>query len=484
MTKSLIQNVLERFEQISRIPRCSKNEEAVTRWFEGWAEIRGWPSRRDPAGNLLIRVPASPGCERAPVVVIQGHLDMVCEKTPESVHDFARDPIRVIRDGDWIRADGTTLGADNGVALALGAAVAEDPELCRPAIELLFTVDEETGLTGAKNLDPGLVEGRLLINLDSETEGVFTVGCAGGRDVQIHRELQFTPLSQDWRWMQLTVGGLRGGHSGIDIHRPRANANKLLARTLRAVIPAGDLRLAAVSGGSRRNAIPRDARAVVACRPDAVESFRRQTAACAERLRGEFPSEPSLELRLADLPASASDLTAMTSADAALTLNLLLALPHGVAQMAPDFADLVLTSNNLAMAATVDRRLEIATSQRSLADAGLDAMSDQVRATAALAGARTHTESEYPPWTPDLASPLLSRCRAVYRSLYRNDPGVRALHAGLECAIIGRTYPGMDMISLGPTTENAHSPTERLHVPSLHRVAEFLRALLTSVAQQ
>jgi dipeptidase D len=483
MMQAFIQRALERFERISRIPRCSKNEEAVTRWFEGWAENHGWPSRRDPAGNLLIRVPASPGCDRAPTVVIQGHLDMVCEKTPELAHDFALDPIRVIRDGEWLRADGTTLGADNGVALALGAAIAEDSGLRRPAIELLFTVDEETGLTGAKNLAAGLIGGRLLINLDSETEGVFTVGCAGGRDVQIHRELQFTPLSNDWRWMQLTIGGLRGGHSGIDIHRPRANANKLLARTLHVLMQAGDLRLAAVSGGSRRNAIPRDARAVVACRPDAAESFRRQTAACAERLRAEFPSDPALVLCLADLPASDSAAAAMTAADAAVTLNLLLALPHGVAQMAPDFADLVLTSTNLAVVATVDRQLEIATSQRSLADVGLDAMSDQVRATAALAGARSHTGSEYPPWTPNLASPLLARSRAVYRSLYRKDPDVRALHAGLECAVIGRTYPGMDMISIGPTTENAHSPTERLHLPSLNRIAEFLRALLTSIAE-
>ncbi len=479
--KTHFQRVLERFEQISRIPRCSKNEQAVAQWFEGWAENHGWTSRRDPAGNLMIRVPASPGSERAPVVVVQGHLDMVCEKTPESAHDFARDPIRVIRNGDWIHADRTTLGADNGVALALGAAIAEDSELRRPAIELLFTVDEETGLTGAKNLAPGLFEGRLLINLDSETEGVFTVGCAGGRDVQIRRELQFAPVPEDRRWMQLTVGGLCGGHSGIDIHRPRANANKLLARTLRALMQAGDLQLAAVSGGSRRNAIPRDARAVVAGRSDAAESFRRRTAECAERFRGEFSSEPSLELRLVDLPASAFDLTAMTSADAALAINLLLALPHGVAQMAPDFNDLVLTSNNLALVATVDRRLEIATSQRSLVDFGLDAMSDQVRAAAALAGAHTQTESEYPPWTPNPASPLLDRCRAIYRDLYQRDPEVRALHAGLECAIIGRTCPGMDMISIGPTTENAHSPTERLNVPSLHRIAEFLRALLTSM---
>jgi dipeptidase D len=483
MTANRIDRILELFEQISRIPRCSKNEEAVTRWFEDWARHRGWPARRDPAGNLLIRVPASPGCERAPAVALQGHLDMVCEKMPQSAHDFTRDPIRVLRDGDWLHAEATTLGADNGVALALGAAVAEDAELRRPRLELLFTVDEETGLTGAKNLPPGLLDARTLINLDSEAEGVFTVGCAGGRDVQIHRDLQLTPPPAGWRWMQLTVAGLCGGHSGIDIHRQRANANQLLARTLQDLMPAGELRLAALSGGTRRNAIPRDARAVVACLPEAAEGLTRRTARCAERFRGEFPSEPALALGLSELPADTPPQAAMTPEAAALVLNLLLALPHGVAQMAPGFADLVHTSSNLAVVATVDRRLEIATSQRSLSPYGLDAASDQVRAAAALAGARTLTESEYPPWTPNLASPLLGRCRAVYRSLYRREPEVRALHAGLECALIGRTYPEMDMISIGPTTENAHSPTERLNGPSLARIAEFLSALLTSLTK-
>jgi len=484
MMKTPIQGVLDHFEQISRIPRCSKNEEAVARWFESWAGNHGWPSRRDPAGNLLITVPASSGCERAPVVVFQGHLDMVCEKNPESGHDFARDPIRILTEGDWIHADGTTLGADNGVALALGAAIAEDSELRRPPIELLFTVEEETGLTGAKRLPPGFFEGRLLINLDSETEGVFTVGCAGGRDVQIHRELQFEPLPLGHRWMQLTVGGLCGGHSGIDIHRQRANANKLLARTLKALMQSGDLRLASVAGGSQRNAIPRNAGALVACRPEDAGSLRRQAAQWAEQFRCEFPSEPSLELCLSDLQAAGPDPTAMSPEAAALVVNLLLALPHGVAQMSPAFPDLVLTSNNLASVATVSRRLEAVTSQRSLIEPGLDAMSEAVRAVAALAGAGTRTESEYPPWTPNLASPLLGLCRNAYRSLYRKDPEVRALHAGLECAIIGRTYPGIDMISIGPTTENAHSPTERLHVPSLARVDQFLRTLLTSLTEK
>jgi dipeptidase D len=484
MTAKSIHRILELFEQISRIPRCSKNEEAVTQWFEAWARNRRWPSQRDPAGNLLIRVPASPGCERAPAVILQGHLDMVCEKTPESAHDFACDPIRVIRDGDWIRADGTTLGADNGVALALGAAIAEDSERRRPRIELLFTVDEETGLTGAKKLPPGFVEARRLINLDSETEGVFTVGCAGGRDVRIRCNLRVEPLPEGHQTLQLSVGGLRGGHSGIDIHRQRANANKLLARTLRALPPAGDIRLVSISGGTRRNAIPRNAMAVLACRPDRVEALRRQTAQCSEQFRREFPAETALTVGLTDMPAGEEAPEAMAVGDAARLINLLLALPHGVAQMAPDFTDLVLTSSNLATVAAKERRIEVATSQRSLAPSGLDTMSEQVRAAAALAGARVHTESDYPPWTPNLASPLLARCRDTYRSLYRKEPEVRALHAGLECAIIGRTYPGMDMISIGPTTENAHSPTERLHVPSLARIAEFLGVLLMSMTEQ
>jgi dipeptidase D len=478
-----IRRTLEIFEQISRIPRCSKNEEAAAGWFEAWAAGLGWPSMRDAAGNLLIRVPATVGCERAPTVVLQGHLDMVCEKTPESPHDFSRDPIRLIREGDWLRADDTTLGADNGVALALGAALAEDPSVRHPPLELLFTVDEETGLTGAKKLAPGLLEGRLLINLDSETESVFTVGCAGGRDVQIQLGIRFTPVSEEHRRMRVVVGGLTGGHSGIDIHRPRANALKLLARLLDALLQDDTVRLMAAAGGTRRNAIPRDAWGEVACPADRVAGLQRQVAQWAAAFRAEFPCETGLRLSLADAPAPPAGPSAMSREDARTVLNLLLALPHGVAQMDPDFNDLVLTSSNLAITETTADGQKIVTSQRSLSRPGLAAISGQVRAAAALAGGRAHTESEYPPWTPNPDSPLLARCRDVYRGLYRQEPAVRGLHAGLECALIGDIYPGMDMISLGPTTENAHSPTERLHVPSLAKLKEFLAALLASMTK-
>jgi len=475
--------LLEIFEEINRIPRCSKNEEAIASWFDAWARAKNFARRRDRVGNRLITVPATPGAEAAPAVVIQGHLDMVCEKTPASTHDFTCDPIRIIHDGDWIHADETTLGADNGVALALGLALAEDDSLTRPTLELLFTVDEETGLTGAKNLEPGFFRGRTLINLDSETEGVFTVGCAGGRDVTITRDLRFTTVPDEFRFARLSVGSLCGGHSGIDIHRHRANALKLLARVLSDMPVGDDMRLVEITGGTKRNAIPRDASARVACAVGRLAEFRKRAAAAERTFRREYATESSLFISSTEEEGPPHGRKAIAPQDARTTVDLLLALPHGVAQMSPEFSDLVLTSSNLAMAHTVESRLSVITSQRSLNMPALNAMSGTARAIAALAGGQATTESEYPPWTPQLDSPLLQRCREIYRGCYGQEPGVRAIHAGLECAVIGDLCPDMDMISLGPTTENAHSPSERLHVPSLSHVWDFLVALLQSLSQ-
>jgi dipeptidase D len=477
-----IDRILEWFERISAIPRCSKNEEAIARWFEAWAQGRGWASRRDPAGNLAIEVPASPGCERAPGVVIQGHLDMVCERTPASTHDFAADPIRLIREGDWLRADQTTLGADNGVALAVGAALAEAPEVTRPPLELLFTVDEETGLTGAKQLQPKFVKGRTLINLDSETEGVFTVGCAGGRDVQAFRSFATAPPAVGARFLRLSVGGLHGGHSGVDIHRPRANAIRLLALALDRLTLLPGAGLATLSGGTRRNAIPRDASAVIALPPDAVPEAERLVRTLERRFAAGYPLETALQITLAPHDGPPSEL--MRPVDAETAIRLLLVVPHGPAGMSPDFPEVVMTSNNLALAGVEGRTLKLFTTQRSLSPVGLDTMSAQVRAAAALAGAQHLTESEYPAWVPNLHSPLLGRCREVFRGMTGREAQVRAIHAGLECALIGDLYPGMDMISLGPTTEDAHSPSERLNVPSLARLWDFTVALLRSLAAE
>jgi dipeptidase D len=344
-------------------------------------------------------------------------------------------------------------------------------------------VDEETGLTGAKNLEPCFFRGRTLINLDSETEGVFTVGCAGGRDVTITRDLRFTAVPDDFRFARLSVGGLCGGHSGIDIHRHRANALKLLARVL-GDMPAGDdLRLVEITGGTKRNAIPRDASARVACAVGRLAEFRKRAAEAERTFRREYATESSLFISFTEEEGPTHGRKAIAPQDARTTVDLLLALPHGVAQMSPDFSDLVLTSSNLAMAHTVESRLSVITSQRSLNVPALNAMSETARAIAALAGGQATTESEYPPWTPQLDSPLLQRCCEVYRGSYGQEPGVRAIHAGLECAVIGDLCPDMDMISLGPTTENAHSPSERLHVPSLSHLWDFLVALLQSLSQ-
>jgi dipeptidase D len=473
--------LLDLFEAVSRIPRCSGNEGAVSRWLEAWAEERQYPARRDPAGNLVIAVPATPGAESAPTVVLQGHMDMVCEKTPASAHDFDRDPVRIIADGEWLRADDTTLGADNGVALALALAAAEDPSVVHPPLELLFTVEEETGLIGAQKLAPGWLDGRLLINLDSETEGVFTIGCAGGRDLAIRREIRWSPCPDNYEWRRLSVEGLRGGHSGIDIHRPRANATRLLARALNGQLDSPELRMADIAGGTRHNAIPRDAAAWVGGAPERLCALGQRVEELRERFRSEFPSETGLSLSLVSADFSRN---AMAPAEAVAVVQLLLTLPHGVAEISPDFADLVQTSNNLAVTRILDGSLNVLTSQRSLTRTGLDAMTEQVCAAAALAGARTSVESEYPPWPPDLDSPLLKHCREVYRGLTGSHPDVRAIHAGLECAVIGNYYPGMDMISIGPTTENAHSPSERLHLPSLMKLWGFLKALLRSLQPQ
>jgi dipeptidase D len=476
--------LLDLFEAVSRIPRCSGNEGAISRWLEAWAEARRYPARRDPAGNLVIAVPATPGAESAPTVILQGHMDMVCEKTPQSAHDFNRDPIRIIADGDWLRADDTTLGADNGVALALALAAAEDPAVVHPPLELLFTVEEETGLIGAQKISPGWLTGRLLINLDSEAEGVFTIGCAGGRDLTIRREIRWSPCPDDFEWRRLSIGGLRGGHSGIDIHRHRANATRLLARTLNGQLDSAELRLADITGGTRHNAIPRDAAAWVGGAPERLRALGQRVEERRERFRSEFPSETGLSMSLVSTAPAESARNAMAPAEAVAVVQLLLALPHGVAEMSPDFADLVQTSNNLGVTRILDGSLSVLTSQRSLIRSGLDAMTEQVCAAAALAGARTSVESEYPPWPPDLDSPLLQHCREVYRGLTGKHPDVRAIHAGLECAVIGNFYPGMDMISIGPTTENAHSPSERLHLPSLMKLWVFLKALLCSLQPQ
>ena len=472
--------ILDIFTQINRLPRCSKNEAAISKWLTKWAETNGFASKTDAIWNLVIEVPASPGYENAPVVVLQGHMDMVCEKTPDSNHDFSRDPIKTIVEGDWVTADRTTLGADNGIALAIAMAYATDSTVRHPPLELLFTVDEETGLNGAKEITPDFFHGRVYLNIDSETEGVFTAGCAGGRDIRILVPFEPSPVTHG-NVFKISVGGLRGGHSGIDIHRHRANANILLARTLKALGERMNVRLSEMFGGSVHNAIPRDAAAVIVCDGGQVSETQHIVAGFEQTARSEFAStEKGLRIRARTSKKCTPATLALTVQETKRVIEVLLSLPNGVLGMSPDMEGLVETSNNLATLNVKGSVLEILTSHRSSIRSRLDEVSTKIRAVAALGGLETEIENEYPAWPPNLNSPLLERCKHVYEKQFGSKPVVEVIHAGLECAIIGSKMDGVDMISFGPDLENPHSPDERLNIPSIEKVWSFLTALLES----
>jgi dipeptidase D len=478
--KSKIKTILENFEQISRIPRRSKHEEKISRWLQDWASDRGLGVRKDAAGNLCIRVEPTTGCEKAPTVIVQGHMDMVCEKTEDSAdHDFNRDPIRFVYDGDWLKADGTSLGADNGIALALAMTLVDDDTVSHPPLELLFTVDEESGLTGATKLDADIFNGRLLLNLDSEEEGVFTVGCAGGKDVSFRLAVETAPCPEDQRLCELIVRGLCGGHSGVDIHKRRASANRLIARTLWSALGASQVQLVSVKGGTVHNAIARDAAARIVCHPSDVSKLGDQIRQLEQMLQEEYASvEPSLQLVFQPVEQPSAAIEVLSPEDTRRVVHLLLALPHGVAGMCADVPSIVETSNNLATVELADKNLKILSSQRSSVMSRLEELTSRVESIAALAGARTSVTNSYPAWQPDMASPLLSRCRQVYQGLFGEKPKVQIIHAGLECGIIGAKKKGMQMISFGPNIENPHSPDERLHIPSVDKVWEFLVGLM------
>jgi dipeptidase D len=475
------ERILDLFRRINEIPRCSKNEEKIVLWLRQWAEKKQFAVKVDAAGNMVITVAPSAGYENSPGIVIQGHVDMVCEKSPDSDHNFTTDPIRHIVEDDWLRADRTTLGADNGIAIAMAMALASDDQVAHPQLELLFTVDEETGLNGAKLLEPGFVKGKVLLNVDSETEGEFTVGCAGGRHTHVTRKLAFTALNGDYTFFGLKMQGLHGGHSGIDIHKQRANANKVLARTLERLSTACQICLISLKGGTTHNAIPRDAAATFACDPSQAATVSKVIRDFQKTLQTEYAAiEPLLAISLFPVDSGSQDNKTLSIQETRKVIDLILSLPHGVMGMSPDFEGLVETSNNLATVEMIDDSLQILTSQRSSVMSRMDEVTTMINATAALAGADSQSGSEYPPWTPTMKSALLKRCQEVYTKVSGRQPAIQSLHAGLECALIGDKYEGMDMISFGPTMEDPHSPSERLLIPSIAKVWDFMVALLKS----
>ncbi len=471
-------DILKWFEEISKIPRCSKNEAKISQWLVNWAKENNFEAETDEVNNTLIKVPASPGYENSPTVVIQGHMDMVCEKTPDSTHDFSKDPIKMVYEGEWLTADKTTLGADNGIAIAMGMVMALDKDLERPALELLFTVDEETGLTGANALKPGFIDGKILINIDSEDEGVFTVGCAGGINTYLSLPLEYEDVPSGYKQYKISAGGMKGGHSGIDIAVGKANAIKVLARTLLALIQDGiDIKLANIKGGSAHNAIPRDSWAVLYVPAGDEDKFKKIVTDCSTTCNSEFKaSDPDLAITLATSDEEFKKV--LNGVSTAKTTDFLLSIPHGVAAMSPDIEDLVETSNNLANVCIEDDAVKVLTSQRSSVVSRLQSHTDTIEAVARLAGGEAHSGDGYPPWQPNMDSPLLARSTALYEKMFNKKPVVEVIHAGLECGIIGDKYPGMDMISIGPTLKYPHSPDEKIHVGTIGMVWDFVAALL------
>ena len=473
--------IIDNFEQINQIPRCSKQEMRVSGWLQQWAMDRGLPVTTDPAGNLVVQVPATKGFEQAPTIILQGHMDMVCEKQTGSDHDFSKDPIRMVLDGSWLTARETTLGADNGIAIAMAMALVDSPDVSHPPLELFFTVDEETGLTGVLKMDPSLLSGKILINLDSEDEGVFVVGCAGGRNTTIERPLERQMLDAGYVLLGVSAQGMQGGHSGVDIAKHRANANKVMARLLSAGIKTTPMRLVDLKGGTGRNVIPRMCEALVACHRDQIDGLEKTIGSVADIIKQEHKTaDPGLNVQIDNQGPVNAGLRGVTEKDTARVVDLLVALPSGPAEMVEDFPLLVQTSANLSMVEINHDTLAVVSSQRSSVPSRLDAICLAVEAVGRLAGATVQTGTGYPSWPMNRESPLLKRCTALYRELFDAEPTVQTMHAGLECGVIGDRCPGMDMISLGPTMENPHSPSERLYLPSVGKVWRLMVALLGS----
>lgn len=469
------------FASILDIPRESKNEAAARQFTLNWAAGKGYPTRTDDVGNVAVYVPATAGHESAPVVVMQGHLDMVCEKTPESDHDFDTDPIPAYVDGDLVRSKGTTLGADNGIGLAASMAAADDPECVHGPLELLFTIDEETGLTGAFEYDPTLIKGRLMLNLDSEDEGTLYVGCAGGGDTSIHLGATTTEVPEGYTRYYVKVSGLKGGHSGLDIGNGRGNAIKLLARAVHAGIGSEPFHFGCLEGGSKRNAIPRDARACVYVPVNRAPAFTEAVVEFTTLASGELGNaDPGLAITVT---SESCDCPPMTAAQSSALLKLLLAIPHGATTMSQDIAGMVETSTNLAIANRKDDKVLVLCNTRSSVDSALESVRLSIRAVGELAGGSVQHGGKYPGWRPNMDSPLLAVCSRAWKDMTGEAPEVTAIHAGLECGVIGEKAPGMDSISFGPTIRGAHSPDESVSIASTARFWDFLKRVLKTLAQ-
>ena len=473
--------VFEIFEAICQVPRPSKHEQRISRWLQDWAAKHGIECESDAAMNVVMRVPATPGYEVHEGVILQAHMDMVCEKNGDVQHDFMNDPIQTWVDGDWLKAKGTTLGGDDGIGISMALAAISNPNLRHPAIECLFTVDEETGLTGADQLKAGMLRGRRLINLDSEDDGQIFIGCAGGVDTVGRMHYVFSPISNHKSQIAicLSVSGLLGGHSGDDINKGRANANQLIVWFLQELWPRTEVHLASINGGNLRNAIAREAEAVI-CIPTAYKEQIRIDwnlyVAQMEAHFGQVEKEMHLELETCDMPASF-----IPDDQAFRLITALCACPHGMIAMSRNMPGLVETSTNLASIKMREGYVEISTSQRSSKEASKHHLKNVVGRALALACDEVKHGDGYPGWAPNTQSPLLEATKQAYIDLFGEQPQVLAIHAGLECGLFLEKYPYLDMVSIGPQMYGVHSPQERLSISSTERCYRWLCRVLAAL---
>jgi len=470
----------EIFANICAIPHPSKHEEKILAWLKDWAKTHNIAYAQDETGNIILRKPATQGYENRIPVVLQGHIDMVPQANSDSNHNFVTDPIqpRICDDG-WVRANGTTLGADNGMGCAAAMAILIDKDLEHGPIEVLVTVDEETGMTGAFGLKPGFIKGDILMNLDSEDEGELYVGCAGGMDANFELDYNIKLTPADTTGYEIAVTGLKGGHSGMDIVLGRANANKVLMRLLKKALANVEIHIAEINGGSLRNAIPREAFATLAVPANKTAEFEQLIHNLSIAIAKEFAgTEPDFNIALKKVETPKEVMGTKCQEKA---VNLVLAIPNGVMRMSDSMPGLVETSTNLAIVKTNKGVLSIANLMRSSVESAKEALADKMRAIAQLAEARVELSGGYPGWKPNLESPILKTMLKVYENKYGKTPEIKAIHAGLECGLFSLAYPHWDMISCGPTIRNPHSPDERVNIESVGKFWDFLVETLKNI---
>lgn len=472
--------VFQIFDEITKVPRPSKKEGKIRKYLLDFAAKHNIAVKTDEVGNIVMSKPGTPGHENAPTIVLQGHMDMVCESNDKSF-DFENNPIKTIVDGEWVRADGTTLGADNGIGVAASLAVLIDPTLVHGPIECLFTVDEETGMTGAFGLGKDMITGRILVNLDSEDDAEVFVGCAGGVDTTCTFHYNRSQAPTDFQYFRIDIANGLGGHSGGDIHLGRANANKLLARFLWSLTQKYEVSLAEIDGGNLRNAIARAAHAVVGVHTSNKEDIRIMLNNYVADIENEYKGlEPNLTIEMSSVD------TPEFCVDSTTTLNVIRAIygaPHGVVSMSRELKGLVETSTNLAsVKMKPENQIVVTTSQRSSVESRKWDIARQVEAVFQLAGAKVTHGDGYPGWQPNLESPIMKIASDSYEELYGIKPAIKAIHAGLECGLFKSVYPDLDMVSFGPTLRDVHSPSERMHIPAVDRFYNQLRRVIEKVA--